>query len=562
MRENEPREEISYPEKHRKWQARVRRGLGGLGIAATTVVTGYTGGVIAASAYPVEVSIGDIYQAEVSLSASPADMSRIQLTTTAGDLEASFDSWVPLSPGIRITPRLSGKSIEMAQQTSFDIESFIPTDSEEKQAITSAAEQLALRFGIGVVAAEALLLAGAGLYKRGRPSVHQLVAGTAAGALAFGAATGQAALNYQPDNYSSFTTDGLLAHIYDNRSLMSNIQTRSRQMEPFITSLLVLSTELQQKFVPPESDQLIAAKFLLVSDMHGVNQYPMLKQIIAERGITAVIDTGDLTNFGYSEEINASGFAASIESLGVPYLITLGNHDANKADSNEIATRLSQIKNVILLQPDTDTYNQASINGVTIAGFNDPRYFGDDNKENNKKQIPAITRFNESFVDLLTPDIVTTHEPYGAEGIEKAGITINGHMHKADLKNNRIQVGSFTGGGLFNRAPNTKEGIDTNPPYEFDILTIDSSCQAQSLTRFAFRSVVQGQPQYDSVAYINGDQLGFKPAGVNRQCSPEQGVAIASVTAKSDVLEAMPALDTPVSPPTTSAPNYLEVSKR
>lgn len=561
MRENQPQEEISYPETRRKWQARVRRGLGGLGIAATTVITGYTGGVIAASAYPAEVAIGDIYRAEVSLSASPADVSRIQLTTTAGDVEAAFDSWLPLSPGIKVTPRLNGESIERAQQTNFEIESFIPTNSEEKQAITSAAEQLALRFGIGVVAAEALLLAGASLYRRGRPSVRQMVAGTAAGALAFSVAAGQAAFNYQPDNYASFTTDGLLAHIYDNRSLLSNIKTRSQQMEPFITSLLVVSTELQQKFVPPESDQVIAAKFLLVSDMHGVNQYPMLKKIIDERGITAVIDTGDLVNFGYSEEINASGFATSIESLGVPYLITLGNHDSNGPDSDEISTRLSRIKNVVLLQPDADTYNQASINGVTIAGFNDPRYFGDDNKDNNKKQSPAITRFNESFADLATPDLVTTHEPYAAENIEKAGITINGHMHQADLKNNRIQVGSFTGGGLFNRTPNTKEGIDTNPPYEFDILTIDSSCQAQSLTRFAFRSVVQGQPQYDSVAYINGEQLGFKP-GDDRQCGSEQGIAITSVAAKSDVLEAMPAIGAPISPPTTSAPDYLEVSKK
>ena len=146
MRENQLREEIFSPETPRKRQERLRKALGALGIAAGTVIAGYSGGVIAASAFPAEVSVGNIYQAEVSLSASPADTSRIHLTTTAGDLEAAFDSWSLLSPGIRITPRLNGKSIEMTQQANFGIESFIPSASEEKQAITSAAEQLALRF--------------------------------------------------------------------------------------------------------------------------------------------------------------------------------------------------------------------------------------------------------------------------------------------------------------------------------------------------------------------------------------------------------------------------------
>ena len=557
MREHQPQEEISSLETRRKWQTRVHRGLGGLGI----VITGYTGGVLAASAYPAEVSVGDIYQAEVSLSASPADISRIQLTTTAGYVEAAFSSWAPLAPGINVTPMLNGTSIEAARQTNFGIESFIPTASEEKQAITSAAEQLALRFGIGVIAAEALLLAGANLYKRQRPNVRQLAASGAAGVLAFSVTAGQAAFNYQPDNYSSFTTDGLLTHIYDNRSLMSNIQTRSQQMEPFITSILALSSELQQKFVPPESDRLVAARFLLVSDMHDVNQDAMLKKIIDERQITAVIDTGDLTNFGYGEEMSASNFAASIQNLGVPYLIVLGNHDNNSPDSQTVLARLAQIPNVILLQPDGNSYTEATVNGVTIAGFNDPRYFGDDNKDNTKKQLPAIERFNESFATLPAPDIAIAHEPYAAENIKKAGLTINGHMHQAELKDNHIQVGSFTGGGLFNHLPPNKEGINTEVPSALDILTIDSSCRAQSLMRFAFRSVVQGQPQYDSVAYINGEKLGFNP-GANRHCDAEQGVAITSVPAKSGSIEALPAIAAPTSSPTTATPNYLEVSKR
>lgn len=482
---------------------RLRRGLGKVGAVAAAGVIGYGGGIMGADISPAEVTVGTAYQAEVSLSAAPTDTSSIRLMTTGGSLDVQFDSWVPIAPGIKVTPMLSDRSLELSGTKGFSVDSLIPSDQEIRQAVTSAAEQLALRFGIGTVSAEVLLLAGLSLYRRDRPDKRQLLAAGVAGLLAFGGVAGQTIEHYQPENYSTFTADGLLARVYNNRTLLDDIQTRSRQMEPFVTSLLSLSTELQQKFVTPESNQPAAAKFLLVSDIHGVDQYAMLKKIIGEEGITAVIDSGDLINFGRPQEIDALGFDKAIADLGVPYLFVLGNHDSDNPHHRDLLDRLAQIKNVVLLQPSSDQYAVATINGITVAGFNDPRYYGDEDKNNDQKEQPAIDSFNRSFADEPTPDIVVTHEPYAAEKVKKAGLTDNGHTHQAGLKENHIQVGSFTGGGLFHHVPDSEAGVSRDQPYAFDILTIDDTCTPQSLTRFSFQSIIQGEPQYNQHVRYN-----------------------------------------------------------
>jgi len=504
-------------------------------------------------AYPAEVSIGANYRADISPSILPSDGSHIKIHTTFGEVTTSFDSWLPPAPGIEVSPIFTDSLIKTVEVNKFNFNALIPSDAELQSAVSSAAEQLALRFGIGAIAAEAILLAGASLYRQSHPDARQIATGVVAGALAFGTIAGQTALNYQPEHYSTFTVNGALASIYDNRGLLTDISARSQQMDPFITSLLTISGEIQQKVASPESDKPIAAKILLVSDIHGVDQYAMMRKIIVEQGITAVIDSGDLVNFGFAEEIDASGLAAGIESLGVPYIFAGGNHDSNSPNGYAVLTRLAQIKNVILLQPRPATYTVANVDGVTIAGLNDPLYYGSDPGTNDKRQTATTDLFNQTFADQPTPDIVVAHEPSAVEAIKKAVVKINGHMHQAylDISNKRIQVGSFTGGGLFHHTPDDGK-ISTEPPYAFDVLTIDTSCGLQSLARFAFRSVLQGEPQYDSVAYINGDQIWPKPND-NRTCSPEQGVTQSTIPAKKDDQKAAP----PIAVGPTTIPSYI-----
>src|SRR5665811_2104012 len=85
-------------------------------------------------------------------------------------------------------------------------------------------------------------------------------------------------------------------------SAASDVYKRQAQVTPYVTNLLALSAALQEKFVPADISKPPAARFLLVSDIHGANQYSMMKRIIDDEHITAVIDSGDLLNFGRVSE--------------------------------------------------------------------------------------------------------------------------------------------------------------------------------------------------------------------------------------------------------------------
>src|SRR5665811_2385302 len=123
-----------------------------------------------------------------------------------------------------------------------------------------------------------------------------------------------------------------------------------------IRDRLALSQALQEKFVPAEISKPPAALFLLVSDIHGANQYPMMKRIIDDEKITAVIDSGDLLNFGSVTEAEVSGIFTSIENLGVPYVFVRGNHDASSLADQALLQRMARIKNVVLLEPTPQSY--------------------------------------------------------------------------------------------------------------------------------------------------------------------------------------------------------------
>src|SRR5699024_11986958 len=89
-------------------------------------------------------------------------------------------------------------------------------------------------------------------------------------------------------------------------------------------------------------------------------------------------------------------------------------------------------------------YEFRNFGPITVGGFDDPRYFGDGNTDNAKKQKPA----REAFLRAARardwfPDIVMIHEPYAAG--PPPALWLNGHMHapKFDSDRRRGQVGMF-----------------------------------------------------------------------------------------------------------------------
>ncbi len=491
----------------------------------------YLGGVSATSLFPTTVQTKH-YSAEVRLSALPTLTSTIHSPTSFGDLDLKFDSAFP-APGVDATIEVRETITELFDDRRLSIESLQPSGQEISDALGSGVTELALKFAGGVLAmgfGAVVLIAYA---RRRRPTARQLVSSSVAGLLAI-ATTGVGVWGtYQPDRLSSFRTTGLLGTVRSNAGLLADVEARAEQVTPYVRNLLALSQALQEKFVPQDVTRPTAARFLLVSDIHGANQYPVMKRIIADEEITAVIDSGDLLNLGSVTEAELSGIFTSIEKLGVPYIFVRGNHDAGSLTDQALLERMAQIKNVVLLEPTPKSYAEVSVNGVNVAGFNDPRFFGDNNLDNNQKEEPAAEAFNRAYAGRSRPDIVVSHEPAAVKLVKSATLLVNGHLHKDELEGNRIGVGTFTGGGtmahfLFQKAGDQGGELE-GQPYSFDIAVFTQSCDLASLTRYTFRNLILGRPAYDDVSVINGSTIATRDPG-ERSCSTDLGVSKTSVT--------------------------------
>ena len=251
--------------------------------------------------------------------------------------------------------------------------------------------------------ARSLLVAA--LVRRSRPGRSSVLGAGLAWVLACGATGAGIWQTYQPERQHEFTSTGVLGTVQRNQSLLSDVEARTAQVSPYLRNLIALSSALQDKYSPTELGQPAALRVLLVSDLHAGNQYALMRTIVEEEDIDLVIDTGDLVNFGTVTEGEASGMFAGIASIPVPYLFVRGNHDASSSTDHALLDRMATLPNVVLLQPDDETYRVVDAGGLRIGGFNDPRWFGDDGKRSKDKQQPAKKAFVSAFEEQ-DPDLV------------------------------------------------------------------------------------------------------------------------------------------------------------
>ncbi len=480
----------------------------------------YVGGVAATNLSPTSIETTN-YAATVRMSVLPLHGPVLHSPTILGDLDLEFTSPL-LAPGIEVAASVKDNITQVFSSRDLSVRSLQPTNEEISQALRSGIVGVGWRFLVGATVA-AFVLSLTFHYARGHrwPDRRHLVTiGSAlvVACLLTGTGIWQ---TYRPSNFDSLRTTGLLLELERNKEILQNVQARSAQATPYILNLLALSQSLRENLVPKTVDETVSSRILLVSDIHGQNQYGLMKSIIESQRIDAVIDLGDFVNFGSVTEAEAAGLFAGIESLGIPYLFVGGNHDFTSPTDTALLNRMAKVPNAVLLQPGPGRYTTYLVNGLRITGFNDPRYFGDDAQRTAQKQQPAIEAFNEAMQDQPVPDIVASHEPAAVEGADKGDLRINGHQHSPILKGNRIGVGTFTGGGVLSHYFQEEDsGELLGQPYAFDIAAFGPNCRLSSLTRYTYRNLIEGNPVYDNVTVINGSTI-EKPAKADpdRSCS-------------------------------------------
>lgn len=497
-----------------QWRKRAKYVAKVLGAAAFAALPAHIGGVTATTIAPVHIETTN-YAADVSLAYTKFDQAIVP--SAFGDVSFGFDSKVP-TPAIVAQPKLRPQIMDSYAKEGLD--GLSVSEQQIRDNLETLAVQLGERYALG--AGLAMLLAY-GLYAGGSRRLPRTAAAVAVAATGLSLAYegGSAATTYSADSYRSYQIDGLAGSLRgQGESMIDSLDKRSSQIQPYIASWVALRNDLAKAITPERGERPgEGPRFLLVSDIHNINLYPMLRQIIIDEKITAVIDTGDIVNQGYPQEGEAAGIFDGIESLGVPYLFVQGNHDKSSRHDTTLIERMSQIPNVTVLQPGVDQFTVAHVGDLTIAGVNDyMRWYGDDNKNNAAKQKPVVEWFNKTFANQ-PPDIAVSHEPAASSNLINTGLTLAGHMHRDEVNGNHITNGTLTGGGIFGQNDSI-DVKDVSSVQSYGILSFDSSCLPSRLDVSRFHGMFEGKPKLDSVAFyfFNKDQT--KESGeAPRDCS-------------------------------------------
>lgn len=464
------------------------------------------GGLVTASLWPVTVET-DYYAADVRLTPSWEERSRIGTDTVVGSVSAQFSG---LAPGISVSPRVKPEITELVASGNLDAASLDVSPQERSRVIGEAAKGVALRFGLGALGGVGLVLLVIGLRRRSLPTARTTVGALTVAALTCAGLGLSTQRTYDPDRLVELNSTGLLQLAIANRGLLDDVEQRADQATPYLRNLLALSTAVQDEYAPEASRDAEALKVLLVSDLHSSNQYALMRAIVQEQGIDVVIDSGDLINFGHVEEARLSRLYPSISSLGVPYIFVSGNHDRASAGDTSLLDALGRTDGVELLQPGPGEYREVTVGGLRIAGFNDPRYYGDADDGSTDQQTAARDLWLAALGDGAQPDITVSHE---APALEDAPgrMRLNGHGHVPLLDGNRVQAGSFTGGGTLSHFVSDVDAELVGQPSSFDVLTFDDECRAQRLVRYQYRAIIEGRPSFDSLSVLNASRIVDEP---------------------------------------------------
>ncbi|MCA1781502.1 MAG: DUF998 domain-containing protein [Dermatophilaceae bacterium] len=475
------------------------------------------GGITATNLAPVTAQT-DYYQATVSLSPDPRDIAEVLVPTIFGDLTMSFRG---TAPGVAASPQIRQEITDALARPGMSASSLQPTQGELAGAVRSAAVQLGVRVLVGALLTATLLLVAYVLVRHRRPR-RWLFVSTLTGALVATLWTAVSMVaTYRVDRQPTFATTGVLTAVQTNLDILDDVEARSAQVAPYLRNLVVLSGALQEKYTDQAPDREVALRVLLVSDMHGANYYPLMRSIVEEAQIDVVVDTGDIVNFGSPAELDASGLRDGIASLGVPYLFVRGNHDARSELDYGVVDAIASVPNGYVLQPAPDRYAELDLGGLRIAGFNDPRYFGDSGAGSAERQQPAREQFEAAFDGRRPIDLLVSHEPWAVRDVPDVGVAVHGHMHSADLEGHRVQAGTFTGGGPFSHFRESQPGEElSGQPYAFDVLTFGTDCRLSTLMRYQYQNIVQGRPAYDDISLVNGSRVDTRPVDEDRMCRP------------------------------------------
>jgi predicted MPP superfamily phosphohydrolase len=323
--------------------------------------------------------------------------------------------------------------------------------------IPGAIRELALLAAAGA----ALAGLGAALAFPGRRSLGRLATGAVLGPVVVGALLAPAAIGFAPERFEDQpqlagplrTAPELLQQVGSLQTRFGSVQSRTQVLAERITGLY--SAAVTGDISRSDGEVVL----LHVSDLHLNAVGLSLAQDLARSfQVDAVVDTGDITSFGFGLE---AGFVDLLEGFEVPYYVIAGNHD-----SEEVRVQLARSDAVQYLDDEA-----VEIAGLTVLGVGDPtvtalRDIPSAQIDRTYRRQHASTR---RLVRAEQPDLLLVHNPVQARPVVgDVPAVAAGHLHR-----NTIEVvdgsvltvlGSSGAAGLENLL------VDEGEPYRFQLL--------------------------------------------------------------------------------------------
>ncbi|MDI6097738.1 metallophosphoesterase [Actinoplanes sp. NEAU-A12] len=247
-----------------------------------------------------------------------------------------------------------------------------------------------------------------------------------------GGSLGLAAGTLRPDSISEPRYEGLLVNapavVGDARRIADNYGRYSDQLQTILGNVSrVYSTISALPVYEPAGN---TTRLLHVSDLHlNPSSWGLIRTVVETFEIDAVIDTGDIVDWGSSAE---TGYVASIPSIQVPYIYVRGNHD-----SAAIQAAVAAQSNAIVLDD-----GLTEIEGLTIAGIGDPQFTPDKSETNEAGDDSGpelLTAAGKRLSQTIrqsgkTVDIALVHDPAMAQPLSGlVPLVLAGHQHNRSV---------------------------------------------------------------------------------------------------------------------------------
>ncbi|MFI5931427.1 metallophosphoesterase [Actinoplanes sp. NPDC051494] len=293
--------------------------------------------------------------------------------------------------------------------------------------VTKGVLQLGLRsLGAAIVCA---LILSALIFRK----VRRVAAAGTIALVVTGGSLGLAVGTIRPDSISEPRYEGLLVNapavVGDARRIADNYGRYADQLSQIVSNVSRIYTTVSSLPVQPAGN---TTRILHVSDLHlNLASWGVIKTIVKQWDIDAIVDTGDIVDWGSSAETT---FVNTIGTLGIPYIYVRGNHD-----SSAIQAAVARQKNAVVLDNSITT-----VKGLTIAGIGDPEFTPDKSETpaaaaDDLAASPLVLAGEQLNTTIQAADtrvgVAMVHDPAMAPPLAgTVPLVLAGHTHKREVR--------------------------------------------------------------------------------------------------------------------------------